>query len=275
MIILSGKPGRLGNCLFVYAHLMAFAKEYRFSFINISFDDYAAYFSSTKHSWFQKYVFWVGHFVMKCILKFRLSNSWIRAIRIEYDERIELSSKEFLDVAQKTSILLLSGWQLRATDLVQKYADDIRTLFKPKPHYFSHINSFILNAKKDTEILIGVHIRYGDYRHAWGGSHFFELEEYRAVMLNVKALFSNQQVKFVICSNEKIDLSVFDPLDYIMAPGHELEDMYILSNCDYIFGPHSSYSLWASFYGQKPLYVLRDSKLKISLNHFMISNIND
>jgi len=35
-----------------------------------------------------------------------------------------------------------------------------------------------------------------------------------------------------------------------------IEDLYLLGYCDYIVGPNSSFSQWASFWGGVPLHVL-------------------
>jgi hypothetical protein len=35
-------------------------------------------------------------------------------------------------------------------------------------------------------------------------------------------------------------------------------DLYALAKCDYLLGTLSSFSQWASFYGNKPLYQVRD-----------------
>src|SRR5262249_46045568 len=67
----------------------------------------------------------------------------------------------------------------------------------------------------------------------------------------------NRKVTFVVCSNEEIEKVSFLPLQVIKGPGHVVKDIYLLAKCDYIMGPPSTYTLWASFYGNKPLYQLR------------------
>ena len=42
------------------------------------------------------------------------------------------------------------------------------------------------------------------------------------------------------------------------AGGSELEDLYTLAACDLIVGPRSTYSGWASLYGDVPRYVIED-----------------
>ena len=47
-----------------------------------------------------------------------------------------------------------------------------------------------------------------------------------------------------------------------------ITDLYALSKCDYIIGPPSSYSQWASFIGDVPLCPLLDSNMDISMDSF-------
>jgi len=41
-----------------------------------------------------------------------------------------------------------------------------------------------------------------------------------------------------------------------ISDGDAANDIYLLSCCDYIVGPYSSFSQWASFVGQVPLHVV-------------------
>lgn len=47
------------------------------------------------------------------------------------------------------------------------------------------------------------------------------------------------------------------------------EDLYSLSKADYIIGPPSSYSAWASLYGSVPLCFIEDSKADFSISDFI------
>jgi hypothetical protein len=42
----------------------------------------------------------------------------------------------------------------------------------------------------------------------------------------------------------------------LAGPGHFIEDLYALASCDYIIGPPSTFSQWASFYGNVPRYMV-------------------
>jgi hypothetical protein len=73
-----------------------------------------------------------------------------------------------------------------------------------------------------------------------------------------------------MCSNQKQDPTVFSSLAHFDPDGHLVVDMYSLAACDYIVGPPSTFSQWASFYGSVPLCIVRDAEHRLSLNDFVI-----
>lgn len=73
-------------------------------------------------------------------------------------------------------------------------------------------------------------------------------------MHKVEGCFEKEKIRWLICSNEFIDLGYFSGFDTIKGNGQIVEDMYAFAACDYIVGPPSTYTGWASFYGKKPLY---------------------
>jgi hypothetical protein len=48
--------------------------------------------------------------------------------------------------------------------------------------------------------------------------------------------------------------------------------MYAFAECDYIFGPPSTYTMWASFYGNKPLYMMESASAEFSTDEFKVYN---
>ena len=48
-----------------------------------------------------------------------------------------------------------------------------------------------------------------------------------------------------------------------------MHDLYCLSKCDYLFGPPSTYSMWASFTGLVPYAVLDHPEQKLLLTDFL------
>ena len=63
-------------------------------------------------------------------------------------------------------------------------------------------------------------------------------------------------VCFNLVSDEPIDATAFRGLNTKVHRGTPIEDMYLLASCDYIIGPNSTFSHWASFWGAVPLHIL-------------------
>jgi hypothetical protein len=60
-------------------------------------------------------------------------------------------------------------------------------------------------------------------------------------------------------------------MEYLAGTGHLIEDLYSLAQCDFLAGPPSTFTLWASFYGKVPLYMAKDIHKVPSLSDFQIA----
>jgi len=91
-------------------------------------------------------------------------------------------------------------------------------------------------------------------------------------MRQMRALFpATTRVRFLLFSNEPIAEADFAGFDTGRSSDHPVEDLYALAGCDYIIGPISTYSMWASFYGRVPLLHLHRPDQPIgSLDDFMV-----
>ncbi len=74
----------------------------------------------------------------------------------------------------------------------------------------------------------------------------------------------------MICSDEPIPEEPFEGLDFLRGPGQLVEDMYSLAGCHYLLGPPSTFTLWASFYGEVPRYSLARPPRSLSWDEFRI-----
>ena len=68
----------------------------------------------------------------------------------------------------------------------------------------------------------------------------------------------------LVCSNASPPASAFAGCDVSAGIGHLVEDLYALARCDYLVGPPSTYTAWASFYGQVPLCHLETAEQQLS-----------
>lgn len=268
MVIISGKPGQLGNSLILYSNFIAFAKQYNVKIYNPSFYKYRDYFEFTsKPLSINLFIFNCLYYYTRILIKLKAKC----ARDLDWHEHIDLD--ESADEAMlKCKRYFVQGWQYRGNKVVEQYRNEIIELFTPKKFFIKNLNVFFdANFKDKTETIIGIHIRGGDYKTFENGKYFYSVAQYSEVIKRVAKLFSRTKINFLICSNETIEIKDFDPaLKITKGPGHELLDMYSLSRCNYIIGPPSTYTMWASYYGNVPLYMLHEIDKDFLLNEFKI-----
>ena len=151
------------------------------------------------------------------------------------------------------------GWSTRTdTRYLQQTLPKLKRIFRPKDEIMQKANAMVAELRKEAEVVVGVHIRRGDYATWNDGRFFYELEEYRQFMLRVNEFYDNKAA-FFISSNEDFPLETFEGCNcrrFGKEPSGAILDLYTLSLCDRIIGPFSSYSRWASFIGEVPLCFL-------------------
>lgn len=162
------------------------------------------------------------------------------------------------------------GWHQRGvTRYINEAKSELRRIFTPSEEIVERCRQSFLPYRESNTIIVGVHIRRGDYKTWNGGQFYFENKVYIEYMQQITRLFKNQSVCFYISSNEKIDATEFEHFHRIMIPNAGVvDDLYALSQCDYIIGPVSTFSRWASFIGERPLCFLYGPSQQLSLDDF-------
>ena len=94
-------------------------------------------------------------------------------------------------------------------------------------------------------------------------------------MQDVAEQFPGRKVSFLVCSDEPRGREEFPGLSIGFGPGFPLGDLYALAQCDYLLGTLSTFSQWASFYGNKPLYQVREASERPELAQFRVSYLDD
>ena len=78
--------------------------------------------------------------------------------------------------------------------------------------------------------------------------------------------------RLVVCSDEPRQMDEFPGLSVGFGPGSSVGDLYALAKCDYLIGV-STFSQWASLYGDKPFFHLYDRNVRLDLNAFRVSDL--
>ncbi len=164
------------------------------------------------------------------------------------------------------------GWSMRNSHVYfPKLKHEILKLYRPNTIITDAVDADFKKYRCEGYFIIGVHIRRGDYKDWEGGKYYFEWEEYRDIMLQLAKVYIEKKPAFFISTNEKYDKSVFEGLTLVSAHcTSAIHDLYGLSCCDRIIGPLSSFSRWASFYGNVPLCFIEREKMRYSETDFSV-----
>jgi hypothetical protein len=257
----------LCNRLFPFAHLIASAEEYGWTIENEGFFEFSEYFQGTIGRVVPGYGSGnrrerrFGKGVQRSF--FHLQRRVKAKLRLEH--RIVLGDHDLCDLSdpcvqqalQQNQTTQLIGLYFYNNAIFRKHAGLIRNFFTPIGPVADQIRNSIQSARAGADVVVGVHIRHGDYQTFCNGIMYYSFAEYAALMRLVAALFPEQRVSFLICSNGTPPAEEFQDMRIHQGPGHTVGDVYALAECDYIVGPPSTYSEWASFYGQVPRYMHR------------------
>ena len=206
------------------------------------------------------------HFILSRDGSFYKSIEWRLAL---YSEKYNLEIKgDFATLKRIGLFSFVDGWQ-HSEDIsfVREQKERIVELFKPTAIVANTVSE---SFKGFDGITIGVHVRRGDYKGYLGGKYYYSDDVYNRIINKIRQLFApgNQKVRFLICSNETFKVPQENNDVFTIQGADGITDLYALSKCDYIIGPPSSYSQWASFIGDVPLCLLLNETMDISMDSF-------
>ena len=262
MIVNYDSPGQLCNRIWSLIPSIAYGLKYKEKVLVINFDEYSTIFSNLNKN---------------RLIRFK-SKRLLQRVFLSLKARGYIQNGKSNVFRKLFNLNLIEGWSNRLgnREMVIEQSDNIRPLFDFRKDVVNTVNDFFSSQEKTT--IIGVHIRRGDYKEWLNGVYYFSDEVYYKVMKNLQKqlLEKGEKVKFLICSNERINLYNFSELDCFIIPESSSEkDLYALSKSNYIIGPPSSFSQWASFYGKVPVcYMMSENKdLKLS-DFFRVISFN-
>ena len=151
----------------------------------------------------------------------------------------------------------------------KKYFNDIKRLFTPAKNITDECEDFFRKNFKEVDIVVGVHIRYGDYRTFEGGKYFYNLDIYNTKMIEIENAFPEKRIGFFVASNEHIDLSFFrDRKVFTLPNSNATKDLYCLRLCNYLIGAPSTFSAWASYLASTEIYFIEDVNNVVNKSSF-------
>ena len=250
-MIFARDKSQMCNNLLQYAHVYAWGREHGRKVISMRFSYKYQYFhichtNLTGFGWylFAKY--------MAAIRLLPTASFKHRDCNREALERKMLRHRN----------IVVSGWFVRYYDLFLKYRDEICELFTLDDQYTAPVKAKMQEVEQNSRekiVRLGVHIRRGDYAQWRDGQFFFSDEVYAAHINRFAEMHPDETLHVYLSTN---DPSVNEEHFQELCPkvcihnlqGSAPEDLFMLSECDYLIGPPSTFSMVAAMYRDIPLY---------------------
>ena len=245
--------GRLCNNILQYGHLYAWAREHGRQTVSMRF----AY----KYQWFHichtRHHHWLTYLFAKYGGKMGLLPV------VSFDEPEADYHREEQQLLQR-SLVIAQGWYARWYDLFLKYKAEIVALFQ-FDDAVKQAPDQLLAAVPSDHLRLGMHIRRGDYRTWNNGRYYYTDEQYIEQIKRFQALHPHQSLHVFICGNdpelnEAAFAAALPDVTLTFAKGNPAEDLYLLSQCHWLMGPPSTFTLVASMYHDVPLYWIHDAE---------------
>ncbi len=261
-MIFATDKGRMCNNILQYGHVYAWAREHGRTSISMRFCYKYQYFKicHTRSHNFLNYV--VAKYAAK----------WGLIPMVVFDDTSEETKHKNEQFMLIHNTFVVKGWEVRFYDLFIKYKREILALFAFDEVIISKTRSF-MGKKAENELRLGVHIRRGDYKTWKNGKYFYEDDVYQDYIRQFKSLFPEKDITVYICSNDpslnKASYQARLPNIKIVFPqGGQEDDLCLLSECDYLIGAPSTFSLVASMYHDIPLCWMEERQMMLSNESF-------
>ncbi len=282
MIILNDKPGQLCNRLWAFSFFIAYAMKYRLNIYIPNFKEYQSYFedlSSFPHVHFTivkkppiiDTLTYQSYRVITKLLRIISSFFSVKGLGI-YIDPYHWTHESWDDsiLMRKRNIVFLGSWfHRKEVAALLEWKSALVKLFEPKSIYKKKADTLFGNLRTEYDVIIGIHIRRRDYANFHGGAYLFDDAVYKKYMKAIQDCCGGGKNCYFLASDETVNCSRFE--DYkafsLEAPVM-IEDVYALSRCDYILGPPSTFSMWASFIGDVPLRIIKYADENITLDQF-------
>jgi len=279
MIILSDNRNQMCNKLWAFSFFIAYGMKNDVEIYIPNFKEYESFFENLNQ--FQNIKFKLAeNSRTEKTIKFGISSLYklhkikisplFRLFNIYFPPENQINEL-FCDPKR---IVIINSWKHKKDiDAFLNFKPQIKSLFKPKDEYCRRTNALFLKLKQQYDVVIGVHIRRGDYINFQKGIYFFDDTVYCNYMTILSNELAEKRVAFFISSIEAVNSENYGDLNiHMLENSLGIEDLYALSECDYIMGPPSTFSMWASFYGSVPLKLLENANEKFTTIDFSVIN---
>ena len=265
-MIFARDKSQMCNNLLQFAHVYAWAREHGRSVMSMRFSYKYRYFliSDTPYTSFPLYL------CAKVLAALRILPTASFKHRDCNPQALEAKMLRHRHI-------VVSGWFVRYYDLFLKYRDEICRLFTIKPEITAPVKARMAELEQRSgnaacqsadKVRLGVHIRRGDYAQWAGGRFYYDDEVYATHIIKFATFHPNKEVHAYLSTNDRTlttarmeeRLKALSPRTAAHIHLHQMkdnippQDLFMLSECDYVIGPPSTFSLVATMYRDIPFY---------------------
>jgi hypothetical protein len=257
--------GSMGNRLLTFSHLSALAAAQDWKLHNFSFRPYSDYFEHFAGKGVSSLPGGdpIGEFLGSSrgaiwgkFLQRWLRNPTVLQLLRRSGRLVEASDLSELSVTdpvihratQAGGLRVWTAWNLHFHELRDNWRASVLHWFRPTAAIRFSVDNALMEVP-GSRLLVGIHVRRGDYEHYQGGRYFFDHTYYQSVMSVIATRMLAANPHFLIASNEPIPDSMTKGFSATVLRGNEAEDLCALGRCQLILGPPSTYSEWAAFVG--------------------------
>lgn len=184
--------------------------------------------------------------------------------------------------------VVAEGWEARFYPEFIEYFDEIKALFAFNAKVRKSVGNYLAQNGGEHTTKVGIHIRRGDYSRWQGGKFFYTDAQYLGVMRSIAEYICSKTpgeecaISFYVCGNDPaLDESTYEAeireiaialnaagnhcrLTVNFPKGNPGEDLCLLSECNLLAGPPSTFTLVASMYREMPLYWIKEPSKSVS-----------
>lgn len=263
--------GRLCNNILQYAHAYAWGREHGVATMSTRFAYKYKGFAICNTKWHWTWVYIVAKTLAQ--LKIIPVVSFHEPALADTDDKL---SADLLKMRtdreremQNARLAVVEGWYLRFYDLFLKYKGEILNLFAFDKGIKDKIGGYMQTTSMAEDIKLGVHIRRGDYKTFKGGKYFYDDDTYIRFIQTFASKHPDRTISVYICGNDpnlnieyfrtELTKSYQGRVSILFPQGSPVEDLCMLSECDYIIGAPSTFSLVGAMYNDRPLLWMHSS----------------
>jgi|TARA_B110000037_G_scaffold114878_1_gene132051 hypothetical protein len=267
-LVISASIGQLGNCLYRLANVLAISRENGWEVYDLAFANgkYSSFFKRMANKPLVRYPE-IANMPFSCagIQKFTyktvrhlLKYNLIHPIEITDEQGAPGKTYDLTRLKEFNSnqTIFLRGVNFTADECVRKHQDFLREYFEPSIEVVKKTHDVHARFSRGFDMIVGVHVRQGDFKQWLEGSFYFSTKDYAEYMHYIQSQSTGGNIRFLIFGNldKEFDSRDYGDLNVERVCGTSEEDLYHLSLCNLIVSPlYSTFSGWAAFYGKVPL----------------------